>query len=127
MDGVTSSDQLSLIANNRTVQSEEDHIPMGGTTSMWADVQMPSADLDPGPVQVADAKPAEAKAIIGRSPGQLAWMRLRRDRSAMISLWVLVAFIAIAVLAPLVQLLYGYGPLQQDSGLLGETGLPAGY
>src|SRR5436305_15114680 len=108
MDGVTSSDQLSLIANNRTVQSEEDHIPMGGTTSMWADGQMPSSDLDPGPVQVADAKPAVAKAIVGRSPGQLAWMRLRRDRMAMVSLWVLVGFIAVAVLAPLVEIIYGY-------------------
>ena len=59
---------------------------MGGTTSMWADGQMPSADLDPGPVQVADAKPAEAKAIVGRSPGQLALMRLRRDRTARVQL-----------------------------------------
>jgi len=80
---------------------------MGGTTSMWADGQMPSADLDPGPVQVADAKPAEAKAIVGRSPGQLALMRLRRDRTAVVSFWVLVFFILVAVLAPVIQWIYG--------------------
>jgi peptide/nickel transport system permease protein len=100
---------------------------MGGTTSMWADGQIPSADLDPGPVQVADVKPAVAKAIVGRSPGQLAWMRLRRDRVAIVSLWVLAGFVLVAVLAPLIELVYDYSPLRQDSGLLDGTGLPLGY
>src|SRR6266545_2391438 len=85
----------SFQADHRSVESQEDPIPMGGTTPMWADGQMPSADLDPGPLKVEDAKPAVAKAIVGRSPGQLAMMRLRRDRTAVISFWVLVFFIAV--------------------------------
>ncbi len=100
---------------------------MGGTTSMWADGQIPSADLDPGPVQVADTKPAAAKAFIGRSPGQLALMRLRRDRTAVVSFWALVFFVALAVLAPVIQWIYGYNATQSDSGLLDDTGAPLGY
>jgi len=100
---------------------------MGGTTSMWADGQMPSADLDPGPVQVADAKPAEAKAIVGRSPGQLALMRLRRDRTAVVSFWVLVFFILVAVLAPVIQWIYGYNATTTNSALLDDSGFPLGY
>jgi len=100
---------------------------MGGTTSMWADGQIPSADLDPGPVQVADTKPAAAKAFIGRSPGQLALMRLRRDRTAVVSFWALVFFVALAVLAPVIQWIYGYNATQGNSQLLDDTGTPLGY
>src|SRR6266511_248748 len=45
----------SFQADHRSVESQEDPIPMGGTTPMWADGQMPSADLDPGPLKVEDA------------------------------------------------------------------------
>jgi peptide/nickel transport system permease protein len=101
---------------------------MGGTTSMWADGQLPPTDdLDPGPLKVADAQPAVAKAFVGRSPGQLAMMRLRRDRTAVWSFWVLVFFIAVAVLAPVIQWIYGYDPYKTDSGLLDDTGVPLGY
>src|SRR5438874_2442675 len=117
----------SFKADHRSVQSQEDPIPMGGTTSMWADGQMPSADLDPGPVQVAGARPAEAKAIVGRCPGQLALMRLRRDRTAVVSFWVLVFFILVAVLAPVIQWIYGYNATTSNSALLDDSGFPLGY
>ena len=64
-------------------------------------------------------------AIEGRSPWQLAWARLRRDRVA-IACVVLIALIAlIAILAPLISLLVGHGPDAQylNTGLTPE-GLP---
>jgi peptide/nickel transport system permease protein len=101
---------------------------MGGTTSMWADGQIPPTDdLDPGPLKVADAQPAVARSFVGRSPGQLAMMRLRRDRTAVMSFWVLVFFVAMAVLAPVIEWIYGYDANKTDSGLLDETGSPLGY
>jgi len=101
---------------------------MGGTTSMWADGQVPPADdLEPGPVQVGDPKPGAPKAFVGRSPGQLALMRLRRDRTAVVSFWVLVFFVAVAVFAPVIQWVYGYDANKTNSGLLDETGTPLGY
>jgi peptide/nickel transport system permease protein len=66
-----------------------------------------------------------AGAIEGRSPWQLAWARLRRDRVA-IACAVVIALIAlIAILAPLISLLVGHGPDAQylDTGLTPE-GLP---
>jgi peptide/nickel transport system permease protein len=101
---------------------------MGGTTSMWADGQVPPTDdLDPGALKVADAQPAVAKAFIGRSPGQLAMMRLRRDRTAVVSFWVLVFFVLAALLAPLIQWIYGYNATTSNSGLLDDSGFPLGY
>jgi len=70
-------------------------------------------------------------AVIGRSPGQLAWMRLRRDRVAMTSLWVLVFFLLAAILAPLIRILYGYSGFDDaklgNPGLLDDSGVPLGY
>jgi len=101
---------------------------MGGTTSMWADGQTPSPDdLEPGPLKVADAKPAVPKAFVGRSPGQLALMRLRRDKTAMISFWVLVFFTLVALLAPVIQWIYGYNATTTNSALLDDGGFPLGY
>ncbi|NUR72396.1 MAG: ABC transporter permease [Hamadaea sp.] len=67
------------------------------------------------------------KAIEGRSPGQLAWMRLRRDRTARGSIWVLGFFIVIAILAPLIEKVYGLGPTVNSPDLLDRSGLPLGY
>ncbi|MEV0268842.1 ABC transporter permease [Hamadaea sp. NPDC050747] len=67
------------------------------------------------------------KAIIGRSPGQLAWSRLRRDRTARGSIWVLGFFILIAILAPLIEKIYGLGPTVNSPDLLDNNGVPLGY
>ncbi|MGI3783600.1 MAG: hypothetical protein ACRYG2_22785, partial [Janthinobacterium lividum] len=66
-----------------------------------------------------------ATRIQGRSPWQLAWERLRRDKIAMISLAVIVLIVLFALLAPLVALLTGHAVNQQfnDVGLTPE-GLP---
>src|SRR4029453_14860504 len=71
--------------------------------------------------------PIPPKQFIGRSPGQLAWLRLRRDRTASTSAIVVLFFIVIALLAPLIQLIYGYSPTQFNSRLLDTTTLPLGY
>jgi peptide/nickel transport system permease protein len=101
---------------------------MGGTTSMWADGQIPAADeVDETLVQVGSTQAVLPKEFIGRSPGQLAWMRLRRDRTAMISGWVLIFLVAVAMLAKPIQWIYGYDGAIQNSDLLDDTGAPLGY
>jgi peptide/nickel transport system permease protein len=76
------------------------------------------------------AIPEAGKAIEGRSPGKIAWDRLRRDKVAMISGFVVLFFILVAIFAGLILKLYGkdaytvYGGL--DNGLLSEFGLPTG-
>jgi peptide/nickel transport system permease protein len=48
--------------------------------------------------------------IEGRSLGQIAWMRLKRDRVALVSAAVIAFFVLIAVFAPLITKITGYGP-----------------
>ncbi|MEU4479821.1 ABC transporter permease [Micromonospora sp. NPDC023966] len=69
----------------------------------------------------------EEKGLVGRSPGQLVWSRLRRDRTALVSGIVLALFIVAALAAPLLQRLYGMSPSQQFGNLLDSTGMPLGY
>lgn len=57
--------------------------------------------------------------IQGRSPWQLAWERLRRDRIAMISLVFILLIVLFAIFAPLMAVLTGHGVNEQFN----ETGL----
>lgn len=59
--------------------------------------------------QVAAAQP-EADQLVGRSPGQLMWIRFKRDRSGVISAYVVGFYFLIALLAPLIGKLYGKNP-----------------
>jgi peptide/nickel transport system permease protein len=63
-------------------------------------------DTEP-PEAVAGAGPAE---IIGRSPGSIAWRRLRRDRVALGGGIIVVLLILLAVAAPLIVALFGHPP-----------------
>ncbi|MCQ4080184.1 ABC transporter permease [Streptomyces sp. RB6PN25] len=56
-----------------------------------------------------------APAIAGRSPGRMAWERMKRDRVTLICLGVTVAFILIAICAPLLAKVGGWGPITADS------------
>jgi len=67
------------------------------------------------------------KAIVGKSPGQLAWARLKRDRTACASAIVLFIFIFVAVAAPLIEWVYGYKWNLTNSDLLDPGGFPLGY
>ncbi|WP_316748051.1 ABC transporter permease [Streptomyces herbicida] len=60
---------------------------------------------DPGP----QAQPEAAK-LEGRSPGQLMWIRFKRDRTGVISAYVVGFFFLVGLLAPLIAKLYGKDP-----------------
>ncbi|MEU0843279.1 ABC transporter permease [Streptomyces sp. NPDC005962] len=46
----------------------------------------------------------------GLSPRQLMWRRFKRDRTGVISAWIVLFFFAVAVLAPVISSLYGKDP-----------------
>lgn len=76
------------------------------------------------------APPAPADAgrdVVARSPTQLAFARLRRQRVAVASLVVIVLMVVLALVAPLIAHLTGHAVHQQyrDTGLT-EFGLPVG-
>ncbi len=65
--------------------------------------------------------------IVGRSPLQLFWRRLRQDRVALVSLAFIVFLIVIAVAAPLVVSILGLpGPDVQNLNLTDSFGSPLG-
>jgi peptide/nickel transport system permease protein len=65
-------------------------------------------------------------AIVGRSPGQLAWLRLRRDRTVVPSSIILGIFLLVALLAPVISGLYGSNATDNHSELLSNRALPLG-
>lgn len=65
--------------------------------------------------------------IIARSPLQLFWRRLRRDRVALISLGFVALLVIVALAAPLIVKLLGLpGPYVQNLNLTDEFGSPIG-
>jgi peptide/nickel transport system permease protein len=82
----------------------------------------------------AIADTAEAKQIEGRSLGQIAWARLKKDRIALASATVILLIIFVAFFAPLIVKISGYppdqpnfkGPDGQDLLDTFNGGIPAG-
>ncbi|MGS2590208.1 ABC transporter permease [Streptomyces hebeiensis] len=72
----------------------------------------------------------EAKTPAGLSPGQLMWRRFRRDRTGVVSAFVVLFFFVVALAAPLIKMVYGKDPYTlygQDSlDLLDEFNMPTG-
>ena len=69
----------------------------------------------------------EAKAIEGRSLGQIAWMRLKRDKVALGGGIVVLVLLLIAILAGPITSLYGQGPYLFHSNLIDPNyGTPKG-
>jgi peptide/nickel transport system permease protein len=70
----------------------------------------------PGSASEADPEAVLAgvdrKAIQGRSLGQIAWMRLKRDKIAMVGAGVIVFLILVAIFAPLIVKFLGHPPLE---------------
>ena len=70
----------------------------------------------PGSASEADPEAVLAgvdrKAIQGRSLGQIAWMRLKRDKIAMVGAGVIVFLILLAIFAPLIVKFLGHPPLE---------------
>ncbi len=106
---------------------------------------MSNTMADPGPRSPGDDEPAISvlrtelpadgstapialKAFVGRSPGQLAWIRLKRDRTAFASAIVLVLAMLIGLSAPLIEKITGISPTDQFTDQLTDFGgLPVGY
>jgi peptide/nickel transport system permease protein len=80
--------------------------------------------------QAEQKRSAAPEKLEGRSPGQLMWRRFKRDRSGVVSAYIVVFFFLIAALAPLISKLYGKNPYtlygQDDPTLLNDFNMPAG-
>ncbi|TVL94252.1 ABC transporter permease [Streptomyces sp. LX-29] len=76
-------------------------------------------------VDVAAGVPT--KEIQGRSPGRIAWMRLKRDKVALAGGIIVLFLILVAVFAPLIVSWFGHPPNDWHvDELEAETGLPRG-
>jgi peptide/nickel transport system permease protein len=73
------------------------------------------------------ALPEGGQEIAARTPLQLFWSRLRRDRVALISLAFIIFLIVVAIAAPLIVKLLGLpGPYTQNPNLTDSFGSPLG-
>jgi ABC-type dipeptide/oligopeptide/nickel transport system permease subunit len=76
----------------------------------------------------ADVEPTlQERRIAGRSLGQLAWARLRRDHVAMAGFVVVVLIVLLAILAPAICAVLGIDPTTFHTNLISaDTSLPNG-
>jgi peptide/nickel transport system permease protein len=65
---------------------------------------------DPEGVELTKEEPGQPAQVAGRSPGQLMWMRFKRDKTGVISAFVVLFFFAVAALAPVISWAYGKDP-----------------
>jgi peptide/nickel transport system permease protein len=86
---------------------------------------MPTGDLDTMLVsaQTGDLEETTTKAIEGRSLYQLAWRRIRRSKTAMVSFSFIVLLILIAIFAPVLTAIEGHGPLAVNNDLVSKGSL----
>lgn len=93
------------------------HEPRGGSISQTVTVDVVDATVPAPPTP-------------GRSPRQIAWQRFRRDKVGVLSAYVVLAFILVAIFAPVIAKLYGKNPTatygQDTPGLLNQYGYPIG-
>ncbi|TLS41707.1 ABC transporter permease [Streptomyces montanus] len=94
---------------------------------------MPSTAPLPAVAEIGAVPPAPAAPSQGgssRSPGRLAWVRFKRDRTGVISAGVVIFFFMIAICAPLIAKLYGKNPYTTYASsrpeLLNAFSYPAG-
>jgi peptide/nickel transport system permease protein len=89
--------------------------------------QPPTEIAHEGDVDAVLDETERERAVVARSPGQLFWRRLRRDKVAMAALAVIVALVVIAFLAPVITSLAGVpGPRVQNSNAVDLFGSPTG-
>jgi peptide/nickel transport system permease protein len=85
-------------------------------------------ELTSGEAALGGQPAGKKKPPAGRSPGQLAWRRFRRDRTGVISACVVLFFFVVGLGAPLISLLYGKDPDTHYGldrpGLLSDSGIP---
>jgi ABC-type dipeptide/oligopeptide/nickel transport system permease subunit len=69
----------------------------------------------------------KSEAVVGRTLRQLAWARLRKDRVAVASMFVLAFIVFIAIFGPLISKWLGVNPYDFNTDLLSDAGsLPLG-
>src|SRR6478609_2221529 len=56
-----------------------------------------------------------APAVAGRSPARMAWERLGRDRVSLAAAVISVIFVVVAIIAPLLTAITGWGPITPDN------------
>lgn len=88
-----------------------------------------SVDMTPTEVTGESRLPDSAdKGATSRSPGRLAWIRFKRDKTGVVSACIVVFFFVIALGAPLIAKLYGKNPYttygQDIPGLLNGFAYP---
>jgi peptide/nickel transport system permease protein len=64
--------------------------------------------------------------VVARSPGQVVWLRLKHDRTALVSGVVSLFLVVVAVAAPLIEVVYGTGPQDFFKSELDRYGMPYG-
>ncbi|GAA3308032.1 ABC transporter permease [Nonomuraea dietziae] len=82
---------------------------------MTAPLDVPESASQAAPEAVVAG--SDAKAIEGRSLGQIAWRRLRRDRVAMAGAIVIIFLMLVAIFAPLLVSWFGHDPLEYHEEL----------
>jgi ABC-type dipeptide/oligopeptide/nickel transport system permease subunit len=67
------------------------------------------------------------EAVVGKSPGQLAWRRFKRDKLAIVSLVIVSLVVLLALAAPLITRLFGVDPFSTNMDKVSSAGgLPLG-
>jgi peptide/nickel transport system permease protein len=84
----------------------------------------PESLLESEPVDLTDESAAE---IAARSPLELFWRRLRRDKVALIALSIVAFMVFVGIFAPLIVKVFGLpNPNTQNDNLLDDFGSPTG-
>ncbi|MBT2539869.1 ABC transporter permease [Streptomyces sp. ISL-44] len=87
----------------------------------------PLHDTSAAEPAAVDAPGVPQKAIEGRSPWQIAWLRLKRDKVALAGGVIVLLLILVAIFAPLIVKAFGHPPEELHEDLLDPLlGLPAG-
>ncbi|WP_330327151.1 ABC transporter permease [Streptomyces pseudovenezuelae] len=72
---------------------------------------------DTGTTHTGEPSPdprSDGTVITGRSPARMAWRRIRRDKVTLAAFVITVLFILIALLAPVLTAITGWGPITPD-------------
>jgi peptide/nickel transport system permease protein len=66
------------------------------------------------------------ESIVSKSPRELAWARLSRDKFARVALGVIIFYLVVAAFAPVICAVLGISPYTLDGDALNDYGLPKG-
>jgi peptide/nickel transport system permease protein len=87
----------------------------------------PMIDLESQQAEEVEARPEAEQRITGRSPAQIAWLRLRRDKVSMVALVVCIFITLLAIAAPFLNSAKVLQPYTFHNDLVGGLGsMPTG-